>query len=475
MKILFLIFFALSLQVFADKRPNILWIVVDDMSPHFGFNGEPLVNTPHVDKLAKEGIVYTNAYATAPVCSTFRTSLITGMYQTSIGGHHHRSGRGKLKISLPKGIKTIPEIFKEAGYHTSNGSASMNKYGKEDYNFSYKRSDLYDSTDWSGRKKGQAFFAQIQLRGGKIRNVDKWYSEAKAALKATVSPDQVKLPPYYPSVDAFKYDWATYLDSVNYTDLEVGRIISRLKKENLLDNTIIFFITDHGISQARGKQFCYEEGAKVPLVIWSPKKFKPEVRDDFVLHIDMAATAMNLAGIKIPEYMQSKNILDEKFTGRKYVVTARDRCDETVDRIRSVRMGDFKYIRNFYPKRPHLQPCNYKDKKPWMPVLRQLYADGKLNELQEKILFSPERPEEELYYLVNDKWELKNLAADPQYKDKLQEMRNILADWVKESDDQGRFPESEAQYDSDMLGPAKKSEQTRKNIQLMKKWKAEGK
>lgn len=218
----------------AAERPNILWIVVDDMSPHFGFNGEPLVKTPHVDKLAKEGIVYTNAYVTAPVCSTFRTALITGMYQTIVGGHHHRSGRGKLKINLLEGIKTIPEIFKEAGYYTSNGSTSMKKYGKEDYNFSYKRNDLYDGPDWSGRKEGQPFFAQIQLRGGKLRNVPKHYAEVKASLKTLVSPDQVTLPPYYPNVEAFKYDWSTYLDSVNYTDVEVGRIIflPELKSQN---------------------------------------------------------------------------------------------------------------------------------------------------------------------------------------------------------------------------------------------------
>ena len=173
--------------------------------------------------------------------------------------------------------------------------------------------------------------------------------------------------------------------------------------------------------------------------------------------------------------MHSKDLLAKEFTGRKYVVTARDRCDETVDRIRSVRQGNFKYIRNFYPKRPHLQPCNNKDNKPWMPVLRQLHADGKLNELQERILFAPQRPEEEFYHLLNDKWELKNLAADPQYKNKLQEMRATLANWIIESDDQGRFPEAEALYDSDMVRPAKKSGQTKKNITLMKKWKAEGK
>jgi arylsulfatase A-like enzyme len=98
------------------ERPNILWIVVEDMSSHFGYEGETLVKTPNVDRMAAEGIVYRNAYVSAPVCSASRSAMINGMYQTSIGAHHHRSSRGELKIQLPEG--TIPEMFKEAGCYT---------------------------------------------------------------------------------------------------------------------------------------------------------------------------------------------------------------------------------------------------------------------------------------------------------------------------------------------------------------------
>ncbi|MDD7985193.1 sulfatase [Lentisphaera marina] len=472
----FFIYFALftCLSINASERPNILWIVVEDMSSHFNYNGENLVHSPHVDRLAKEGQVFSNAYVTAPVCSTARSAMITGMYQTAIGAHHHRSSRGKVKIHLAKHIKTIPELFKAAGYYTCNGSEKTGRYGKEDYNFSYKRNDLYDGPDWSGRKKGQPFFAQIQLRGGKIRNVDKWYKQIEPALKNVISKDQVELPPYYPDVAAFKHDWAIYLNSVQYTDLEVGKIMQRLKEDKLLDNTIIFFLTDHGVSQARGKQFCYDEGAKVPFIVWAPEKLKPNLREEVIAHIDMSASSLYFAGIDIPAYMQGRTLFGDQAEPRNYVISARDRCDETVDRIRSVRSGDFKYIRNYYPKRPHLQPCQYKDGKPWMPVFRQLQAEGKLNDLQEKLLFSPTRPEEELYELKSDKWELKNLAGDPKYKNKLREMRSILANWIIESDDQGRFPEAEEQYDSDMAA-TRKSDIKDKNIALMKQWQSEGK
>ena len=104
-----------------SPRPNIVWVVVEDMSDHFGCYGETTIKTPNVDRLAAEGVLFRNAFVTAPVCSTCRSALITGMYQTTIGAHHHRSGRGTVKLQLPKGVRPIPELFKEAGYWVSNG------------------------------------------------------------------------------------------------------------------------------------------------------------------------------------------------------------------------------------------------------------------------------------------------------------------------------------------------------------------
>ena len=165
----FLIFIALASNLFAQhqERPNIIWMIVDDMSAEFSCYGETLIETPHLDHLAQTGVRFSKAFVTAPVCSTNRSAFITGMYQTSIGAHHHRSGRGDLKIYLPKGIRPVPELFQEAGYHTSNTrwpEGPKNSPGKTDYNFEWDRA-MYDSNDWSQRKPGQPFFAQIQLRG----------------------------------------------------------------------------------------------------------------------------------------------------------------------------------------------------------------------------------------------------------------------------------------------------------------------
>jgi arylsulfatase A-like enzyme len=468
----------------ADKSlPNILWIVVDDMSCDFGYQGQTLVNTPHVDRLAKEGVIFSNAYVTAAVCSSSRTAMITGMYQTSIGAHNHPSGRGVIKQYLPEPVRMVPELLKEAGYYLSNSNISFERFGKTDYDFVWDQKGLYDAPDWSGRKTGQPFFAQVQLFGGKYRNIPQQYARVKKELDDLVTPDQVSIPPYYPDDPVFRKDWAEYLNSVQYTDWEVGRIIQRLKDDGLFDNTIIFFMTDHGISQARGKQFLYEEGVKIPFVVWAPGRIDSgTTRDELIEHIDMAASSLYFAGIDIPEYMQARPLFGPQAQPREYVVSARDRCDETVDRIRSIRKGNYKYIRNFYPKRPYLQPSLYKDKKPFMAPLRKLYAEGKLNAVQ-SLIMAETRPEEELYYLSEDPWEIRNLADDPKHLDKLREMRGILSNWIIESDDQGRFPESEAAYDSQLKGylesqvkrgRTEAAKQLQANIDLMKQWKAEG-
>lgn len=465
------------------QHPNILWIIAEDQSGNYGYQGEDLVQTPNVDKLAEEGVVYTNAYVSAPVCSACRSALITGMYQTSIGVQHHRSSRGEHKIYLPDGINTIPEIFKASGYYTCNSQENFDKAGKEDYNFVFNRKDLYDGTDWSGREEGQAFFAQIQLRGGKLRNVPKWNDEVNEGLgNRVVNPADVKLPPYYPDCDAFRKDWAEYLNSITYTDDEVGNILSRLKQEELLDNTIIFFITDHGISQARGKQFLYDEGTHIPFVVWGPKYFKHQIKDEFISHIDMAASSLALAGIEIPSYMQARPLFNKNHTPRGYVVSARDRCDETVDHIRSVRKGNFKYIKNYLPNRPYLQPCDYKDHKPWMSILKEMDKNGELNNV-EQLVMAKTRPVEEFYDLSVDPFEINNLAGNEEYSSHLEELREILSFWIEESGDKGMVPESVESYDSSMeaylsgfrrRNDLERIESIETNIAIMKKWAAEG-
>lgn len=478
-----------------EVRPNILWIVVDDMSADFSCYGETAIETPVVDRLAEEGLRFSRAYATSPVCSTFRSALITGMYQTSIGVHHHRSGRGEHRIQLPEGVRPIPELFQEAGYWTCIGSGlpgidhrgrdiGGDRRGKTDYNFDWDEA-IYDSHDWTGRAKGQPFFMQVQLHGGKMRGASEsanaaLQERAREVLGSATDPASIELPPHYPDDPVIRNDWAAYLDTVRLTDHHVGRVVDRLEEEGLLENTLVVFFTDHGISTARGKQFLYDEGTHIPLVLQGPGIGAEEVRDDLVEHIDIAALSLAYAGIPVPGIMQGDDLLAADYEPKEAVFAARDRCGEVADRIRSVRTDDFLYIRNFYPKRPHLQPSNYKDSKAIVRRLRELEAEDRISDLTRKLLFAPERPEEELYLYREDPWQNRNLADEPRYAEVLAEHRERLELWIEETGDMGpESPEVYAQEIEDELANikpgSKRYREFKANAERTKRWVEEGK
>ncbi len=491
----FLLCWVFGASIALGDRPNILWFVVDDMSANFSCYGETTIQTPNVDRLAAEGTRFSRAYVTGPVCSACRSALITGMYQTTIGSHHHRSGRGKLKINLPEDVQPVPVHFQKAGYYTCIGSglpdkdfrglpfgngakARKDRLGKTDYNFEWD-AGMYNGHDWSGRADGQPFFMQVQLHGGKLREGAPAAREAfekrvVSELGNATEAESVTLPPYYPRDPVLLADWAAYLDAVRLTDKHVGEVVARLESEGLLQNTLIIFMTDHGISHARGKQFLYDEGTHVPFILRGPMVDKGVVRSDFAQQIDMAAISLAAAGISIPDSMQGRNLLAKDYRPREFAYGARDRCDETIERLRSVRSDRFLYIRNFYPNRPHLQPNAYKDGKQIVQTLRELNERGVLSLIPKKMLFSSTRPAEELYEYQSDRFQIVNLADNPAYKTELDRHRVELDRWIVATKDQG--PESEEMYDSDMAVYLEKANaEVERNIAQMKKWAKEGK
>ncbi|MCU0794352.1 MAG: sulfatase [Akkermansiaceae bacterium] len=476
------LFFLPHLSADAAERPNILWIIMDDIGAELPCYGEKSIETPHIDRLVREGTRFDAAFLTASVCSPSRSAMITGMYQTTIGAHHHRSGQGDAAIRLPEGVEPVPAIFQRAGYFTCNGGDPDRGKGpgKTDYNFVWEKK-IYDGADWSERKPGQPFFAQIQLWVGKHRNDDgRWYREvAPKVLQNLTDPEDIVLPPYYPRDPVLLADQAQYLDCIRFTDIQVGRILECLEKEGTLDQTVIILMGDNGISDARGKQFLYDRGIRTPFIVRGPGIPRGEVRSDLIEHIDMAAISLGCAELPVPEWMQGRDVFSKDYRKRDAVFAARDRCGETVDRIRSVRTERFKYIRNFHPRRPMLQPNDYKDRKPTILRLRELQADGKLNKLQEGILFAPVRAEEELYDLRVDPFETRNLADDPGHAGTLKSLRESLDVWMRETRDPG--PETmeiyEANLESELRNPANRNhgQQIRRNAALMKEWAAEGK
>lgn len=417
-----------------SARPNILWLIAEDLSPDLGCYGEPLVHTPNIDALAEEGVRFTNAFTTGPVCSASRSAFMTGMYQTSIGAQNHRSHR-RDGYRLPDDVHVLTDYFRKAGYFTANvttAAPGVKGTGKTDWNFNVEKP--FDGTDWNQRAEGQPFFAQV--------NFHEAHRAFEKADASPVDPATVKIPPYYPDDPITRKDWAAYLDTVGNLDEHVGAVLKRLQKEGLAENTIVFFFGDHGRAMVRAKQWLYDPGIHIPLIIRWPGKFKPgSVRGDLVSAIDFGATCMHLAGIRPPENMQGCDFLGKNAKKRDYIIAARDRCDETVDRIRCVRTKQFKYIKNFYPEQPYSQLNRYKETMyPVLRLMRRLNAAGQLTHDQAKFMAAT-RPPEELYDLQNDPDELHNLADSPKYKEKLVELRSILKHWIHDTKDMGEIPE----------------------------------
>jgi arylsulfatase A-like enzyme len=431
------------------NAPNIIWIIAEDMSPNWSCYGEQTIQTVNIDKLASSGVLFENAFVTAPVCSPSRSALITGMNQFTTGFHNHRSqvvdgnGGGNLdyfdSFYLPEELPFLPRLFKEAGYFTVLGThqsiinrqESNGQLGKTDYNFIWD-SHVYDANDWSKRRPDQPFFAQVQLRGGKFRN---------PKVNEPVEPSIVVLPPYYPDDSVMREDWAEYLNSVLQLDEEVGGIINRLEAEGILENTVLFLFTDHGVSHLRGKQFLYDEGLKIPLIVsWPFGIPSAERRKDLVSHIDISASSLQLAGIAIPEKMQGRGLFGDDYQHRDFIYAARDRCDETVDLIRAIRTNRYKYIRNFMPHKSYTQPNQYKDGKRILEHLRQLHAIDKLMPETNRY-FLQGKPHEELYDLENDPWEMENLVTKELFQETLSDMRELMRLQIIQSRDLGFFPE----------------------------------
>ncbi len=423
----------------AADRPNFLWLIAEDFGPHLGCYGEKHVATPNLDNLAAGGVRYANFFTTAPVCSPSRSAFMTGMYQTTIGAHHHRSHRDD-GYTLPEGVRVLTDWLRDAGYFTANirelpTELGFRGSGKTDWNFTYDARP-FDSDQWSDLKSHQPFYAQVN------------FQETHRTFHAPphADPAKVEIPPYYPDHAVTRADWAKYLDSATELDRKVGLVLKQLAADGLADSTVIVFFGDNGQAHVRGKQFCYDSGLHVPLIIHWPKNFPAPkhvaagtVDERLLASIDLAPTMLAIAGAKKPEKMQGEAFLgDTAGPPRKYVFGARDRCDETVFRFRTVRTDRYRYIRNFTPERPFLQKNDYKERQyPVWTLLTELDAEGKLTPLQ-KQLTAPTMPVEELYDIIADPHETKNLAGSAEHAAALKELRSVLEKWIDESNDQGR-------------------------------------
>ncbi len=415
-------------------RPSILWLIAEDLGPELGCHGTREVSTPNLDRLAARGVLYTRAFATAPVCSPSRSAFMTGMYQTTIGAHNHRSHRDD-GYRLPSGVRLLTDWLRDAGYFTANirklpPSCGFRGTGKTDWNFAVPGKP-FDSDRWADLKAHRPFFAQV--------NFQETHRKFQAPKRA--DPAKVEIPPYYPDHPVTRFDWAEYLDAASELDRKVGLVLEALESDGLAETTVVVFFGDNGQAHVRGKQFCYDSGLRVPLIISWPRAFPlpsglhPGAADGrLVSLIDLAPTMLAIAGAARPEKMEGRIFLgDRADLPRSLVFGARDRCDETVFRFRTVRDERYRYIRNFTPDRPFLQPNEYKEKQyPVWNLLKALHAAGKLTPDQDS-LCAPAMPAEELYDLDRDPHEIRNLADSAEHREVLGRLRASLEAWIEES------------------------------------------
>ncbi len=429
------------------QQPNFLWISTEDISAHLGCYGDPHAKTPNLDQLAREGVRYSQAFVVAGVCAPCRSSVITGIYPTTLGTQHMR-----CRATLPAKVKCFPEYLRAAGYYCTNRS-------KTDYQFAVPKEAWDESggrAHWRNRPDpDQPFFAVFNFTTTHESRIasDSRYQESTQSLTKQSLQDPAKLttlPPYYPDTPVVRKDWARNYDLIRAMDLQAGDLLEQLKKDGLSDNTIVIFWSDHGIGLPRGKRWLYDSGMHVPLIVRIPKKLRIDgqgapgtVNNELVSLIDLAPTLLKLAGIKIPDVLQGRAFLGKNLSEpRKYVYGARDRMDERYDIIRAVRDKRYKYLRNYEPFKAYYQYMNTPEKGATMRELRRVHALGQLPAAAARFM-ADHKPTEELYDLQQDPHEIHNLANSPEHQDILKRMREAHLQWVLETRDLGLLPEPE--------------------------------
>jgi len=441
------------LMVFAAERPNILWITAEDMSPTLGCYGDQFADSPNIDKLANESVLYTNAFASAPVCSPSRSCIINGLYATSQGTQQMRSA-----FPIPDYMTGFPSFLRKVGYYTSNNVKTDYNSGNYEAIIKACWNESSATAHWRNKKAGQPFFSIFNLMTSHqsrtmVWPYDKFVRDVQSKLPKSLlhDPAKVPLPPYYPDTPVVRKTLARYYDCVSAMDQEVGDILKQLKADGLSDDTIVFFYSDHGSGMPRHKRALLDSGMRVAMMVYCPEKWSHLVptrngtrTDRLVSFVDFGPTALSLAGVDIPDYMEGKPFLGKKAVApRRFVYGHRDRVDEVQDLARSIRDKRYLYIRNFMPHLGYNQPTAWPDLGEIRHEFYRLTDADKMTSAQWHFA-GPSRPLEELYDCQSDPQNLKNLADSGKHSVILKKMRRQLAANIRGTRDLGFLPEARA-------------------------------
>lgn len=434
--------------------PNILWISAEDLSPRLGAYGDTLARTPHLDRLAGEGVRYTRAFTTAGVCAPSRAAIITGMYQNGIGAHHMRTTHQAPGLPTPYAavpppyVKTFTEYLRRAGYYTTNNA-------KEDYQLTVTSEHGHPFSAWD-ESSGDAHWRNRPRADQPFLSIFNFTTTHESGVfgpddSTTTAPAAVEVPPYYPDTRDVREEIAHHYDNIAALDRQVGRILGQLKEDGLARETIVVFWGDHGDGLPRAKRWLYDSGIRVPLIVRVPEKYREwagigapgSANGELVSLLDLGPTMLSLAGVDVPQHMDGRAFLGPQTTpAPDYVFGARDRIDSAYDMVRSARGERFHYIRNAYPQKPYVLHVPYRNQTSIMQELFRLDATGELEGAEQRWMRSS-RPPEELYDTEADPHEINNLAGDPEHQDVLKRMRRATTRWMEAIDDLGKVPETQ--------------------------------
>ncbi len=456
-----------------ETRPNILWLVAEDLSPILPPYGDRTVATPSLGRLAAEGIRYTNAFSVSGVCAPSRFTLATGVYATSAGAHHMRTqynrhlleavGLTPYEVVTPPEVRMMSEVLRAHGYHATNNDKTDHQFAPTVTAWDASGPDA----TWRGRSAGTPFFAvlnfgithegqvwadRVPCRNLRYHRLFRPSVDGGAHCDGETGPfpDHVAgdlvapRPPYLPDTEPVHRDLRRVYSNIVELDRQIGLVLDALESDGLLDETVIVFYADHGGPLPRQKRLLYDSGIRVPLIVRFPDgRGAGTASDRLVSFVDFAPTTFSLAGIEPPAYLEGSAFLGTyEGAPRDYVYAAADRLDAQYDMIRAVRDGRFKYLRNFRPERPYYLPVVYREQMGSMRELLRLRDAGGLDDVQAQ-WFRRSKPEEELFDTWRDPHELENLAAQPGHAEQLAELRAALDEWMRRTRDRGFLGEAE--------------------------------
>lgn len=447
-------------QTSPNPPPNIILIIGDDIgADDIGCYGNREVKTPNIDRLAKEGLRFTNAYVTTSSCTPSRSSIISGRYP-------HNTGAAELHSLMPAEVPIFPELLKKGGYYTAQaGKWHMSdpvKRGFHTIHINQKQNGNGGEEMWvktlEERPKDKPFFMWLAAD-------DAHRPWGENTFSGQNDPDKISPPPYLADTRNTRNDLAKFYDEVTRFDFYIGEVEKELKKQDVLDNTIIIIMGDNGRPFPRAKTRVYDSGMRTPFVIkWNKGiEKKGAVSKSLVSAVDLAPTILEVAGLNPSSSFQGKSFTrllkkpSAKF--RNYIFSEHNWHDfEAMERM--VRTKDHLYVLNLRPQIANSDPGT--KPSPAIQDLRKLRDSGKLTPAQADVFMAP-RPSEELYDYKRDPMQLKNVASESSNTKHMQKLREVMKQWRLETGDSDPGQLTKDWYDRE-TGKALKAKGTRGNM-----------